>query len=237
MWKRLGYLPLLAVLLLLGGAVVVTGGWWDRDTAVLAQRLPADHGRGRVVAGQMDPNQPYDLQFIDQMAMHHEGAIMSARMMIGNSPHPELRDLAQRIETVQQQQIDVMLAWRSKWYADASPASSGGMMGGRGMGGMMQGTTGMGGMMGGRSMMGGNSMMGDGDHMFLQMMIPHHQVAIDMSQDALQKAEHPELRDLAQQIIDGQSAEITEMGGYLKAWYGESSTRDLAPAMQDMMGR
>jgi uncharacterized protein (DUF305 family) len=38
--------------------------------------------------------------------------------------------------------------------------------------------------------MGGNAL----DTMFLKMMIPHHQMAVDMSEEALSKAEHPELR-------------------------------------------
>jgi uncharacterized protein (DUF305 family) len=48
------------------------------------------------------------------------------------------------------------------------------------------------------------------------MMIPHHQLAIDMSEQALNNAQHPELKELAQQIIDEQSAEIKLMEGYLE---------------------
>ena len=50
----------------------------------------------------------------------------------------------------------------------------------------------------------------------MRMMIPHHQLAIDMSEEALEKAEHPELKELAQKIIDEQSAEIELMKGYLE---------------------
>ena len=48
--------------------------------------------------------------------------------------------------------------------------------------------------------------------MFLRMTIPHHQLAIDISE----QAEHPELKELAQQPIDEQSAEIELMEGYLQ---------------------
>jgi uncharacterized protein (DUF305 family) len=89
---------------------------------------------------------------------------------------------------------------------------------------------------GGYGMMGGRFVSGDvADRMFLRMMIPHHQLAIDMAQDALLNAQHPELKTLAQSIISGQSAEITEMEGYLKTWYGEDSTRNLAAPMREMM--
>jgi uncharacterized protein (DUF305 family) len=53
--------------------------------------------------------------------------------------------------------------------------------------------------------------------MFLRMMIPHHQMAVDMSDEALSKAEHPDLRNLAQKIRDEQSSEIELMQGYLDA--------------------
>ena len=78
---------------------------------------------------------------------------------------------------------------------------------------MMNGDT-MQDMMGSSSM---QEMMGTDatDTMFLRMMIPHHQAAVDMSEQALDKAEHPELKELAQTIIDEQSAEIEQMRGYL----------------------
>jgi uncharacterized protein (DUF305 family) len=95
----------------------------------------------------------------------------------------------------------------------------GGMMGGGA--GYMNGRAGA--MMGGAGYMMGGGMMGnrsDLDRMFLQMMIPHHEAAIRMAQDALQQATHPEIKTLAQSIITTQQAEITEMRTYLRDWYG-----------------
>ncbi len=157
----------------------------------------------RGMMGKSNLSDPYDLRFLDEMIMHHEMAIGMVRMMISQSTHPELRDLGKRIVTGQQQQIDQMTAWRQQWYPNAPPLS-GGMMG--------NGTTGM---------MGRGMMHGDfADRMFLTMMIPHHQRAIDMGNDALGNALHPDLKGLAKDIIAVQSAEITEMRGYLSAWYG-----------------
>ena len=39
------------------------------------------------------------------------------------------------------------------------------------------------------------------DLMFIDTMIPHHEAAIAMAQAALTRGEHPEIRDLAQEII------------------------------------
>ena len=55
--------------------------------------------------------------------------------------------------------------------------------------------------------------------MFLQMMIPHHQQAIDISDLALTKSEDAELLALAKNIRDEQSAEIVKM----KAWLEEAN--------------
>ncbi|WP_448811852.1 DUF305 domain-containing protein [Agromyces bauzanensis] len=55
------------------------------------------------------------------------------------------------------------------------------------------------------------------DIMFAQMMIPHHQQAVDMSDLALERSTDPELRALAQQIRDAQAPEIEQMQGWLDA--------------------
>ena len=54
------------------------------------------------------------------------------------------------------------------------------------------------------------------DIMFLQMMIPHHQQAIDMSNLAIQVSENEELLTLAKVIAKDQAAEIVQMKSWLK---------------------
>jgi uncharacterized protein (DUF305 family) len=163
--------------------------------------------------GSFDEERPFDLQFIDQMIVHHQGAIMSSEHMIADSERPELRQLAENIQRSQSEEIEQMRAWREQWYPDAEPTSE--MMDSTQVEGMMDSAQ-MDGMMGEghmqEEMMGGDT----ADSMFLRMMIPHHQSAIDMSEQALERAEHPELRGLAQQIIDEQTAEIGLMEGYLE---------------------
>lgn len=51
--------------------------------------------------------------------------------------------------------------------------------------------------------------------MFLQMMIPHHQQAVDISNLALRQSTNPELLALAKIILKEQSAEITQMNNWL----------------------
>src|SRR6266542_1613854 len=90
---------------------------------------------GSAAAGRS--NQAFDQRFLDQMIMHHQGAVMSAQMMIADSARPELRDLAQRIITAQQREIDQMRTSRDTWYGATRDSALPGMMGGGMMGGMM----------------------------------------------------------------------------------------------------
>lgn len=163
-----------------------------------------------------DPAQPFELRFLDQMVPHHQMAVFSAQMMLANSERPELRDLAQRIITAQQAEIEQMGQWRTAWFPDAPAASSLTMMGGPGdMTGMMGGQHDQGDMMGGQAQQ---------DRLFLEMMIPHHEAAISMARQALDASQRPELRGLAEAIISSQTAEIAEMRGYLRDFFGATNS-------------
>ena len=80
---------------------------------------------------------------------------------------------------------------------------------------------------------GASSDLSSDDIMFLQMMIPHHQQAIEMSDLALTKSSDSELLALAKDIRDGQGAEIVKM----KAWLdGANAGMDPGHSMGHDMG-
>jgi predicted outer membrane protein len=58
------------------------------------------------------------------------------------------------------------------------------------------------------------------DQEFLKEMIVHHQGAIDMAKAALEQSGHPELKELAKNIITAQDAEIAQMRAWQEEWYG-----------------
>ena len=71
------------------------------------------------------------------------------------------------------------------------------------------------------------------DIMFLQMMIPHHQQAIDISNLAMKASQDSELIELAKIIARDQAAEIKQM----KAWLTDAgASEDMGHSMDGMGG-
>jgi len=154
-------------------------------------------------------SQPYDLQFIDTMTHHHQGAIEMAEMAVKKTQNQELKAFGQKIISDQKKEIAQMKDWREKWYAGKPQAMNMEMPG---MNDSMK-------MMMGDEMKHLESATGkDFDVDFLDMMTPHHQGATTMAKEALTKAEHPEIKTLANQIIKAQEAEIKQMADWKAKW-------------------
>ena len=60
------------------------------------------------------------------------------------------------------------------------------------------------------------------DERFIDAMVPHHQGAVEMARVAVEHAEHPEIKHLAERIISDQRAEIDELENIKKDEYGTS---------------
>ena len=60
--------------------------------------------------------EPFDLAFIDEMIVHHEGAIDMARAILETTERDELRELAEEIIVVQETEIQQMREWRAEWF-------------------------------------------------------------------------------------------------------------------------
>lgn len=170
-----------------------------------------------------------DRHFIEMMIPHHEDAIAMADLALQKSQRPEIRTLATDIKRVQQAEIDQMRGWYRQWYGaevpaiDDADAGSGRTMG-HGSGGMMDGMMGGGMGMGMRMDLDALANAADFDKAFIEMMIPHHRMALMMSNMVLVHGEQADLRTLAQTIITGQSAEIEQMQTWYRQWYGTAVT-------------
>lgn len=167
----------------------------------------SQNGNSGMMASAPDAaNAPYDLQFIDTMIAHHQGAVDMAQMAESKAQHAELKTLAASIIADQQREIAQMKQWREQWYAGKSSAMN------MEMPGMMDSMKGMN--MDHMKSASGNAF----DLMFIDMMIPHHEGAVVMARDALQKAEHADIKKLAQTIIAAQESEIKTMQLWKSQW-------------------
>ncbi|WP_068819722.1 DUF305 domain-containing protein [Phormidesmis priestleyi] len=159
----------------------------------------------------------YDLRFIDAMRPHHRGAIDMAKEAIQKSKRPEIKSLAQNIIVTQNREENELLAkWRKQWYPnvpqesvayDAQTNKSVPMSTAQ------------------KDSMAMKMDLGAADDQFdlrfLNAMIPHHEGAIVMAKDTLQKSKRPEIKQLAQEIATSQQTEIDQMKQWRKAWYNQ----------------
>lgn len=184
------------------------------DASGIVASAPMSHDMMDMDLGPMDES--FDLRFIDAMIPHHEGAIAMAQQVLEQSNRAEMRELAQSIIDAQQQEIDQMQQWRQAWYPDA-PSEP--MMYHAEMGHMMPMTQDM------RAAMMMNVDLGTADDQFdqrfLTAMIPHHEGALVMAQQVLEKSVRPELREVAENILASQQQEIDQMNQWKQEWYGE----------------
>ena len=156
----------------------------------------------------------YDLRFIDGMSVHHQGAVNMAQDVLKQSKRPEMKKIANEMIVAQKREINQMKEWRKTWYpkADSTPMAYHAAMGH--MMAMTPEQT--------QSMMMTMDLGAADDQFdlrFLNAMIPHHEGALVMAQDALKKSKRPEMKKLSEEILISQKKEIEQMKEWRKSWY------------------
>lgn len=150
-----------------------------------------------------------DLHFLAMMTPHHQQAVdMSEIILTADGISEATADLAERIKAGQQEEIDTMVDWAEQWdqgdlMAHHAPHIANGMLTPEQMDQL-------------------KTLSGEeADTLFLQLMHFHHAGAVAMTQDEIDNGGYKPLVDLAQQMIDVQTAEMHEMEQLLDA-KGES---------------
>lgn len=141
-----------------------------------------------------------DVTFAQGMIPHHSQAIAMAALAADRTENPAILDLASRIQGAQDPEIEMMRGWLESWGHDEMASDMEGM------------DHDMSGMMSDDDMAALEAASGaEFDRLFAEMMIEHHQGAIDMAQTVIDDGADPDVRTLAEAIIAAQSAEIAEM--------------------------
>lgn len=144
-----------------------------------------------------------DAVFAQNMLAHHQQAIAMARLAAERAQSEQVRGLARQIEAAQSPEINTMGAWLGGWPASQPPWPMPGMdEGGMVSAGQMRQLE--------------QARGAEFDRMFLSMMIEHHRGAIATARSELDNGQNPEVRKLAQKIIDAQTEEIGAMNRLLQ---------------------
>ena len=171
---------------------------------------------------------PTDQHFIEMMIPHHQQAVEMADIASTRGQHPEIKNLAVAIKKDQTREIEQMRTWYKTWYGKEVPImtmTDQGMMAGHGnMCQQMNPPDRMEMPMNGKMHCMNMDLetlknAPDFDKEFIRQMIPHHRMAVKMSQMIVKKTAKPEIRNLARSIIKTQMAEIKQMQQWYQSWY------------------
>jgi uncharacterized protein (DUF305 family) len=155
----------------------------------------------------------FDELYIDMMLPHHASIIALSEAAQPRLTDPRLQQIARDIIQAQSAEIDQLRQFRQRFYGSAAPMP----MDEHAMMAMEQAIPGMGSMAEMTNEMDADAQVAafcaasNPDLAFIDLTIPHHQMAIAASKDALAKATHPEIRAFAQGVIDAQQREIAEL--------------------------
>lgn len=172
------------------------------DGSVAGDRQTPGASSSSPMAGATDHVEA-DVVFASQMVPHHLQAVEMADLVPTRTKDAEVVELASRIRTAQQPEIDEMTTWLAAWHAspvqghEAEEHGSHGTMSADAM----------------REL----ATLRDAafDRQWLEMMIEHHEGALAMSREVLAAGTHEGTRALATRMIAAQQREVTEMRALL----------------------
>lgn len=151
-----------------------------------------------------------DVTFLQEMVPHHSQAVEMAGLVADRTAHgDELGELADSIVAAQEEEIQIMDDVLSEAGEDSGTASE-----------MSMDSDSMAMSMSPEDM--SNLQAADGgafDALFLDMMIVHHSSAIESAQEVLDAGDgDTRVAGLAEDIIDGQQAELEQMRSWQEEW-------------------
>lgn len=147
-----------------------------------------------------------DVTFAKGMIPHHRQAVEMANLATTRAESAEVKKLAGEIKKAQDPEIKTLSGWLTSWGEEVPKEGESAEHGGHSMSGMMTPEE--------MDMMAKSSGKAF-DTAFLEMMIKHHEGAIEMAKTEQSDGAYKPAKDMAGDIIASQSAEITRMNKLL----------------------
>jgi uncharacterized protein (DUF305 family) len=182
-----------------------SGGHGRMDHGQMGHDSMGMGSKGMVKQMVMENGKYSDRAFIDAMVPHHQGAIAMAEVALKNAEHEEIKELSRNIVSTQQSEIEELKSIKKEEFGTPNVPMEMSSQQMRGMGMMMDPQR--------------LSKREPFNKAFIDAMIPHHQSAIYMSQLAQEESKIPEIKELAENIVDAQKREIEQMMQWRKQWY------------------
>lgn len=190
-------------------ALVLTAGGCGSDDAGSGSSLSAtEHNEA-------------DVAFATDMIQHHAQALSMVDLTMGRPLDPEVEQLAEDIRAAQGPEIESMSDWLTAWGEEVPPTMRDHSHAGHdtdGMGESMEGMDNaeMPGMMSAEEMTAlEEAPDAEFQSMWLEMMIEHHEGAIEMAEQQQDDGRYRPAVELAASIIEAQQAEIDAMESML----------------------
>ena len=135
-----------------------------------------------------------DLRYIDKMISHHRGAILLAEAADKNTERREIHELAADIMANEPKLIEELYAWKASWYGDTRVVAEPIQIN-----------------------------LGKKDHKsdlrFLNALISHHDMGIEMTREIRTKSSRSEILDNADSVENFLSTSMLTLKNWREGWY------------------
>jgi uncharacterized protein (DUF305 family) len=167
---------------------------------------PMDHDMSTMAgseSGDQAAHNEADMMFAQMMIPHHEQAVEMADVVLAkDGTNPEVTALATQIKEAQAPEIEQLGQWLDAWGAERTMEGDG--------------HAGMSGMMSEEDMQALDAATPpESDRLFLEQMVAHHEGAVEMAEEEIESGSDAAAVEMAQTIVDTQTAEIETMENLL----------------------
>lgn len=150
------------------------------------------YDKNSMTLGQAD--RTFDLRYVNAMISHHRGAMLLAEQLAKNTTRPEMKTLAQNILADEPKAIAELYSWKKDWYGDTKTVRDPIV-----------------------------ARLGPADEKFdlrfLNAIIAHHDIGIEMTKETRQKSSRVEVLNNADAVEAFLTNGITTLNGLRNNWY------------------